>query len=83
MKMSDVKGKMRVHLSQAAAKRNTAAIKHGWRSTTGTLTSGRILASKPPYEEGLFVRVQWDGMPTPENWHLLDLEPTCASTGEP
>lgn len=41
--------------------------------TFGTLTSGRILHSQPPYEEGLTVRVKWDGLTTPENWHLADL----------
>jgi hypothetical protein len=80
MKMSEVTGKMRVRLSAAAASRHETAIKNGWRSPTGSLTSGRILASKPPFEEGLFVRVQWDGMPTPESWHLLDLEPVSPST---
>lgn len=42
---------------------------------TGSLTSGRIKYSQPPYEEGLLVRVRWDGMPTPEYWHLVDLAP--------
>ena len=74
MKMSEVRGKMRVRLSAAAAERNDTAIKNGWRSQVGTLTSGRILRQKPGYEEGLFVRVKWDGMPTPESWHLLDLD---------
>lgn len=44
----------------------------------GTLTSGRITTFQPPYEEGLFVRVKWDGMPTPEYWHLTDLIATAA-----
>ena len=39
----------------------------------GTLTSGRVKASSPPYEEGLYVRVKWDGLTTPEYWHLTDL----------
>lgn len=41
----------------------------------GTLTSGRILRQRPGYEEGLFVRVKWDGLATPESWHIRDLEP--------
>ena len=51
--------------------------------TVGTLTSGCIRASKPPYEEGLFVRVKWDTLPMPENWHLVDLVPVeAARAGE-
>ncbi len=40
----------------------------------GTLRSGRVLRQRPGYEEGLFVYVKWDEMPTPEAWHIHDLE---------
>lgn len=83
MKISEVRGKMRVRLipevraryllptdSQIDFRRTMLNPREG-----GTLTSGRILRQRPGYEEGLFVRVRWDGLPTPESWHISDLEP--------
>ena len=39
----------------------------------GTLISGRLLTYAPPYGEGVHVRVKWDGLTTPESWHLEEL----------
>lgn len=39
----------------------------------GTLTSGRILPSRGRVVEGLYVRVKWDGLTTPESWDISDL----------
>lgn len=83
MKISEVKGKMRVRLTPEVRERHTLPVDTQIdlrRSMLipregGTLTSGRILRQRPGYEEGLFVRVKWDGLPTPESWHLRDLEP--------
>lgn len=41
----------------------------------GTIRSPKPIASRPPYGEDVCVYVIWDGMPTPEKWSLLDLEP--------
>lgn len=83
MKISEVRGKMRVCLSDEVRDRYTLPIdtqidlkrRMLIPRVVGTLTSGRILRQRPGYEEGLFVRVKWDGLPTPENWHLSDLVP--------
>lgn len=88
--MSDVKGRMRVRLmpevraryllptdSAIDLRRSMLNPREG-----GTLTSGRILRQRPGYEEGLFVRVKWDEMPTPESWHIADLEPEPTSGSE-
>lgn len=48
----------------------------------GTLRSGRVIRLRPPYEEGLVVYVVWDGLKTPEAWHLTDLSP-ARPTPEP
>lgn len=73
MKIGDVKGKMRVCLRPDIYE---GYAPYPWmRREFGTLTSGRILRQRPGYEEGLSVRVKWDGFPTPENWHLEDLAP--------
>lgn len=73
MKISDAQGKkgLRVRLTEELRDRQREAMiqRHG-----GVLTSGRVIRQKPGHEEGLYVRVKWDGMPTPENWHLVDLE---------
>lgn len=83
MKISEVRGGMRVRLIPEVRTRYllpTDAAIDLRRSMlnpreAGTLTSGRVLRQRPGYEEGLFVRVKWDEMPTPENWHIGDLEP--------
>ncbi len=72
MKISEARKGLRVTLSEPVANRYTGTYAEPWR-VAGTLTSGRILHSKPPYEEGLFVRVKWDALTTPESWHLEDL----------
>jgi len=82
MKISEAKKGLRVQLSAKARALHTlepeTAAQLG-RSMLiprefGTLISGRILKNKPGHEEGLFVRVIWDGLRTPESWHLVDLE---------
>jgi hypothetical protein len=45
----------------------------------GTVRSPRPVALRRPYEEGLVAYVIWDGLRTPEAWHLVDLE--LSSTG--
>ena len=41
----------------------------------GTLRSGRVLtAHKVGEEEGAFVVVMWDGLRSPEKWHLTELD---------
>jgi len=76
VKISDVDGKMRVCLRPDIYE---GYAPYPWmRREFGTLTSGRILPSGSPYEEGLFVRVKWDGFPTPESWHLEDLVPALS-----
>ena len=70
MKMSEAKKGLRVCLiPERFAQWEASPIQRKF----GTLTSGRILHSQPPYEEGLMVRVKWDGLKTPESWHLTDL----------
>jgi hypothetical protein len=50
--------------------------------TLGTLTSGRILANhRVGEEEGAFVRVKWDGLTTPEKWHLSELSKAAPEGG--
>ena len=70
--MSDAVKGLRVCLAPAAFKRfeDSMIVRR-----FGTLTSGRVLRQLPGHEEGLFVRVKWDGLTTPENWHLADLAP--------
>ena len=75
MKMSQPRKGMRVRLNDVVRKRWT--LPDGRMlipRLAGTLTSGRVLASQPPYVEGLFVRVLWDGLRSVEKWDLLDLE---------
>lgn len=73
MKISEAEGKkgLRVRLIEKLRDRQRGSL---IQRTGGALTSGRILRQLPGHEEGLFVRVRWDGMPSPENWHLEDLE---------
>ena len=93
MKISEARKGLRVRLSDEAKARHTlpADIAIDLRRSMliprheGTLRSGRVLHSQPPYEEGLFVYVKWDGLPTPEKWHLADLvscEPRRAAPPE-
>lgn len=70
MKMSEAKKGLRVCLTPEAYRRNDSPL---IQRHFGTLTSGRVVALKRPYEEGLVCRVKWDGLTTPENWHLTDL----------
>lgn len=75
MRMGEVRKGLRVQLSAAARARHTLP-----NGTTpiprieGTVRSPRPIATRPPYEEGLVVYVVWDGLPTPERWHLIDLD---------
>lgn len=78
MKISEAKKGLRVRLAPSVRERGyeRGTYSAKWR-LAGTLRSGRVIASRPPYAEGLCVYVKWDGMPTPEKWHLEDL---CIST---
>ena len=78
MLMREAHKDLRVQLTPEARSRQFHA---DWR-VAGLLTSGRLHHSQPPYEEGLMLRVKWDGMPTPEYWHLADLE-RVSSPGAP
>jgi hypothetical protein len=82
MRISEVRRGLRVRLS-AKAKANLTlsdevAAQLGRTMliprVEGTVRSSRPIATRPPYEEGLVVYVNWDGLRTPERWHLLDLE---------
>ena len=66
MKMGEARKGLRVCLKEPQKEPSRT-----WHPrNAGALTSGRILYGHAPYEEGLYVRVKWDAMPTPENWHL-------------
>jgi len=81
MRISEARKGLRVCLSDEARKRYTLPtdiqidLKRAMLipRIVGTLRSGRVLHSQPPHEEGLFVYVVWDGLSTPEPWHLTDL----------
>ena len=79
MKMLEARKGLRVRLTPEVAERHRNAFQ---QRELGTLTSGRVVALKRPYEEGLVVRVKWDGFKTPENWHLTDLVAASPDTGE-
>lgn len=86
MKMSEVRKGLRVRLSEEARLRHTldpdTQIDLGRAMliprNEGTLRSPKPIALKRPYEEGLVAYVIWDGLRTPEAWHLKDLEPAVA-----
>lgn len=88
MRISEAKKGLRVRLADEVRKRyllDTDLAIDLRRSMlnpreAGTLRSGRVLRSDTAkgYEEGLVVYVKWDEMPTPEAWHLTDLEPIPA-----
>ena len=72
MRISDARRGLRVTLTPKVAVRFKDPYSASWR-VAGSLTSGRVLRQRPGYEEGLYVRVKWDTMPTPESWSLMDL----------
>lgn len=74
MKISEAKKGLRVRLTDKAREPHKGSFSDAWR-VHGTLTSGRVLPSRGKVVEGLYVRVKWDAMPTPESWDLTDLEP--------
>ena len=75
MKLGEVAKGRRVTLANDD-RQNPMIPRHG-----GTIVSGRLLTYAPPYGEGVHVRVKWDGLTTPESWHLEDLRvlPTPAA----
>jgi hypothetical protein len=78
MKISDVRKGMRVQLAHGVpvGLARSGVGNGGTPRIHGTVLSPKPIASRPPYEENLTVRVQWDGFRTPEHWSLVDLEPT-------
>lgn len=75
MRISDARKGLRVQLTDDARRRFALTYAQDWR-VLGSLTSGRIKASPaefPGHEEGLFVRVKWDALPTPEYWNIAEL----------
>lgn len=91
MRMSEVRKGARVRLSAEAKALRTlptdVAIDLG-RSMLiprgeGTVRSPKPVALRPPYEEGLVVYVNWDGLRSPEAWHLTDLELVGTEEREP
>jgi hypothetical protein len=82
MRISEVRRGLRVRLSVSAKARHTLSDEVASRfgrsmlipRVEGTVRSRKPIALRPPYEEGLVVYVNWDGLRSPEAWHLLDLE---------
>lgn len=75
LRISEVRKGMRVQLAFAVPvgrARGGAGIGEPGR-VAGTVLSPRAFTLKRPYEEGIGVRVLWDGFRTPEFWHLADL----------
>lgn len=75
MKIREVRKGMRVQLSGGvpiSQARSGAGIDEAGR-VTGTVLSSKAYALKRPSEEGIGVRVLWDGFRSPEFWHLSDL----------
>lgn len=76
MKISDAKKGLRVQLTAERQKHERLPDGSTPHSRfVGTIRSPKPIASQPPYGEDVCVYVIWDGMPTPEKWSLLDLEP--------
>jgi hypothetical protein len=82
MRMSEVRKGLRVRLSEEARLRYTLDIDTQIDlgramlipRIEGTLRSPKPLALKRPYEEGIVAYVMWDGLRSPEAWHLTDLQ---------
>ena len=76
MKISEAKKGLRVQLTPKVRGYHTlpdGTMPHPRH--VGTIRSPKPIASQPPYGEAICVYVIWDGMPTPEKWSILDIEP--------
>lgn len=91
MRISEARKGLRVRLSDEAKARYTLDIdtqidlKRDMLipRREGTLRSGRVIRlDTSKYEEGLVVYVLWDGLRTPEAWHLADLAAAVSLPGD-